>query len=108
MAGGQHHLHPHGRLFGQRQLYLHRHQCDRHFGCGDGDPAQVLPPLPELPTFEVTADAGAAVGRFVINTTIGIVGVLDTASAMGIQRKRSGHAATERLVQHKVKRMQVR
>lgn len=33
------------------------------------------------------ADAGAAAGRFVINSTIGVVGVFDTASAMGIQRK---------------------
>ena len=29
-------------------------------GCGDGDPAKVPPPLPELPTFVVTAAAGAA------------------------------------------------
>jgi phospholipid-binding lipoprotein MlaA len=33
------------------------------------------------------ADAGAAAGRFVINTTLGIVGIFDTASAIGIDRK---------------------
>jgi phospholipid-binding lipoprotein MlaA len=31
-------------------------------------------------------DAGATVGRFLINSTIGIAGIFDPASAMGIQR----------------------
>jgi len=33
------------------------------------------------------ADAGAAAGRFVINTTVGVIGFFDTASAFGIDRK---------------------
>ena len=33
------------------------------------------------------ADAGAAAGRFVINTTVGVIGFFDTASALGIDRK---------------------
>jgi phospholipid-binding lipoprotein MlaA len=31
-------------------------------------------------------DAGATLGRFVVNTTVGIAGVFDPASAMGMQR----------------------
>jgi phospholipid-binding lipoprotein MlaA len=33
------------------------------------------------------ADAGAAAGRFLINTTLGLVGIFDTAGALGIDRK---------------------
>ncbi|HVY87458.1 MAG TPA: VacJ family lipoprotein [Hyphomonadaceae bacterium] len=39
-------------------------------------------------------DAGATVGRFVINTTIGIAGLFDTAGAMGIQRTKEDFGQT--------------
>lgn len=39
-------------------------------------------------------DAGATVGRFLINTTIGIGGIFDPASAMGIQRTKEDFGQT--------------
>ncbi len=39
-------------------------------------------------------DAGATVGRFLINSTLGIVGIFDPASAMGIQRTKEDFGQT--------------
>ena len=39
-------------------------------------------------------DAGATVGRFVINTTIGVAGIFDPASAMGMQRTKEDFGQT--------------
>jgi phospholipid-binding lipoprotein MlaA len=39
-------------------------------------------------------DAGATVGRFVINSTIGIAGIFDPAAAMGIQRTKEDFGQT--------------
>lgn len=39
-------------------------------------------------------DAGATFGRFVINTTVGIAGIFDPASSMGIQRTREDFGQT--------------
>lgn len=39
-------------------------------------------------------DAGATFGRFVVNTTVGIAGIFDPASAIGIQRTREDFGQT--------------
>ena len=39
-------------------------------------------------------DAGATFGRFVVNTTVGIVGIFDPASAMGMQRTKEDFGQT--------------
>ena len=39
-------------------------------------------------------DAGATFGRFVINTTVGIAGIFDPASSMGIQRTKEDFGQT--------------
>ena len=39
-------------------------------------------------------DAGATVGRFLINTTVGLAGIFDPASAMGIQRTKEDFGQT--------------
>jgi phospholipid-binding lipoprotein MlaA len=39
-------------------------------------------------------DAGATLGRFVINTTVGLVGIFDPAAAMGIQRTKEDFGQT--------------
>jgi len=39
-------------------------------------------------------DAGATLGRFVINTTVGIAGIFDPASSMGIQRTKEDFGQT--------------
>ncbi len=39
-------------------------------------------------------DAGATVGRFLINSTLGIVGIFDPASAMGIERTKEDFGQT--------------
>lgn len=40
------------------------------------------------------ADAGASLGRFLINSTVGLAGVLDAASALGIRRTREDFGQT--------------
>lgn len=39
-------------------------------------------------------DAGATLGRFVVNTTVGIAGIFDPASAMGLQRTKEDFGQT--------------